>query len=140
MVFEQLVQRERTPTKLQQTLNCQLHVVPAIHCNLAFTKGNAQAKTELVGKDRLVLFQKLHVEVKGKFVSWGLAEMSVGVIRIQTVIFEHLTSFPCYSQLLGFLIRHRWRSKGVVLVCGKWKCWQVAIVHTRSVRSQTMLQ
>lgn len=159
----ELVDQEWRLTKLRKNIKCQLHVVPAQHCNQAFSKGNVHALTGVhINVSIVSLLQILGVEVMVKSVdSQGLTDMSggltsvrsyfsswpyfsygtpkefnqatfaillklfsgdtfvalhisVGVVRIQSAIFEQLTCFRCCSHFLVFLLRHNWRFKGVL--------------------------
>lgn len=65
----ELVEQEWGPTKLQQTLRWQMHVVPAQCCNPVFAKGNAHTLTgEFINVRLISVFQKVGVEVIGKLV------------------------------------------------------------------------
>lgn len=117
-VVEKLVEHEWRTTKLQQNFRLKLHVVPSQHCNPSLAKGNVQALTEVVINVILVsLIHKLVVELaknlkdSRRHVEMSGVLTSVGVIRIQTGIFEQLTCLRGCSQLLGFFVRHKWRYK-----------------------------
>ncbi|RZC72148.1 hypothetical protein C5167_035340 [Papaver somniferum] len=105
-----------SPSKLKQHLKWLVLVIPVQSCNQATVNGDnlwviqaGNRQLQICGTQTRRILQ---VTTNGSEI--GLCAAVVNCNLISHTLKNACCCFPCCSQLLGFLLRHKWRSKGVL--------------------------